>query len=104
MTIITDGYENSSKEYDGRMIKKLVKELKSQDWVFVYIGANQDVEYVAESMAISNALSFSADNEGTKEMMKKTHSARSSFYKKISDKLFNENVDMQSNFFSDIIV
>ena len=99
VTIITDGYENSSKEYDGRMIKKLVKELKSQDWFFVYIGANQDVDAVAESMAINNALSFCADDTGTKDMMKKTHSARKSFYQKISEKLFDEKVDVQSNFF-----
>lgn len=30
VTIITDGYENSSKEYDGEAIKKLVDVLRSQ--------------------------------------------------------------------------
>jgi len=99
VTIITDGYENASKEYNGKMIKKLVAELKNQDWVFVYIGANQDVEAVAESMEIDNSLLFSADSDGTRDMMKKTHSARSSFYRKISEKLYNDNVDLKTNFF-----
>jgi Mg-chelatase subunit ChlD len=99
VTIITDGYENSSKEYDGRMIKKLVKELKSQDWVFVYIGANQDVEAVAGSMEINNTLRFLADKRGINEMMAKTHAARSCFYEKISSKLFDDKVDLQSDFF-----
>ena len=99
VTIITDGYENSSKEYNGKMIKKLVAELKNQDWVFVYIGANQDVEAFALSMEINNTLLFSADTTGTSNMMKRTHSARKSFYEKISAKLFDENVDIQSNFF-----
>ena len=34
VTIVTDGYENSSKEYDGKAIKALVDELKVKGWVF----------------------------------------------------------------------
>lgn len=42
VTIVTDGYENASKEYTGSAIKALVAELKNKGWVFAYIGANQE--------------------------------------------------------------
>ena len=42
VTVITDGYENASREYTGKMIKDLVSRLDEKGWVFTYIGANQD--------------------------------------------------------------
>ena len=68
VTVITDGYENASCEYDGKAIKGLVESLKKKGWVFTYIGANQDVEAVAAAMSITNTLSFSADAQGTSAM------------------------------------
>ena len=64
VTVVTDGYENSSKEYSGKAIKTLVDELKAKDWVFAYIGANQDVEAVAASISITNTLKFCATSAG----------------------------------------
>lgn len=83
VTVITDGYENASREYTGPAIKALVEELKAKDWVFTYIGANQDVAAVAASMAINNHLEFQADEESTSEMFAKESSARSRFFGKI---------------------
>jgi uncharacterized protein YegL len=65
VTIVTDGYENASREYSAKAIKALVEELKSQGWVFAYMGANQDVEAVGASLAITNTLSFAALNKET---------------------------------------
>ena len=42
VTIITDGYENSSREYSGSTVKTLVARLREKGWVFAYVGANQD--------------------------------------------------------------
>ena len=53
VTIVTDGYENASKEYNGKAIKALVDELKAKNWIFAYIGANQDVEKVAATIGTS---------------------------------------------------
>ncbi|MDE6415904.1 MAG: VWA domain-containing protein [Duncaniella sp.] len=83
VTVITDGYENASTEYDGKAIKSLIDSLKHCGWVFTYIGANQDVEKVAESMSIDNHLSFEADDEGTKEMWNKESSSRKRFFSKL---------------------
>lgn len=54
VTILTDGEENASVEYSGQAIKKMVEELKLQQWTFTYIGANHDVENFAASISINN--------------------------------------------------
>ena len=43
VTVITDGYENSSRTWSGHQIKSLVQELRQMGWTFTYIGADQDV-------------------------------------------------------------
>jgi hypothetical protein len=68
VTIVTDGYENASREYDGKAIKALVDELKVKGWVFAYIGANQDVEAVAATISITNTLRFNATTAGVHGM------------------------------------
>lgn len=84
VTVITDGYENASREFDGKAIKALVESLKNQNWVFTYIGANQDVEAVAASMSINNHLAFDADDESTGEMFAKECRSRKKFFGKLS--------------------
>lgn len=83
VTVVTDGYENASREYGGKAIKLLVDELKGKGWVFAYIGANQDVEAVAATISITNTLSFTATPEGTKAMSGKLKFARGKLYEKI---------------------
>jgi len=65
--IITDGYENASKEFSHKTITELVDEVKNKfDWEVVYLGANQDAIKVAENMGIakSHSMTFSASDEG----------------------------------------
>mgnify|MGYP004566816155 FL=1 len=54
VTIITDGMENASREYNGKTIKELVERLRGEGWTFTYMGANQDSVEVAMSMSIRN--------------------------------------------------
>lgn len=84
VTIITDGYENSSKEYNGKAIKALVDKLKTKGWLFTYIGANQDVEAFANSISITNTLSFIADAEGTQAMFARELKARKRWTDRLS--------------------
>lgn len=84
VTIITDGYENASRVYDGTSIKALVDDLKKKDWVFTYIGANQDVEKVAATISITNTLKFKASSEGTQAMFTKESKSRSRFFSRLS--------------------
>ena len=41
VTIITDGYENSSKEWDGKAVAKLIDECKEEGWMFSFISSGQ---------------------------------------------------------------
>lgn len=84
VTIITDGYENASREYNQQSIKALVEELKNKDWVFTYIGANQRAEEVGATISVTNTLNFSATVEGTKAMFAKEGKARGRFFDRIS--------------------
>lgn len=83
VTIITDGYENASKEWSPAAIRQLIGRLKEKGWLFAYIGANQDVEKVKCSMAIDNAMAFDADAQGTKTMFTKACASRSRWAVKV---------------------
>jgi Mg-chelatase subunit ChlD len=96
VTIITDGYENASIEYNGAAIKKLIESLEAEGWVFTYIGANQDVEAVAHDLAIKNHMEFDASDEGANMMFDKMSSACVEFYGRISK---SSKDDLQSGFF-----
>jgi len=76
VTIITDGYENASREYSGKAIATIIDELKQKGWMFTYIGANQDALEVAKTMNINNALNFVQDEAGTAEMFRRERRSR----------------------------
>lgn len=84
VTIITDGYENASREWDHRRITQLVEDLKKKNWLFTYIGANQDALAVARDMGIDHSMNFMSSAEGTKAMFMKEKLSRSKFYSKLA--------------------
>lgn len=79
VTVITDGYENASTDFDSEKIKALIDRLDKKDWVFTYIGANQDAVLEAGRIGIRNALNYDASRGGTKEMWERERSSRSRF-------------------------
>lgn len=83
VTIITDGYENSSSVYSGTAVKSLVARQREKGWTFAYIGANQDAVEVARELNISNALNFDATPEGTVTMRISYEKARKKFLKQV---------------------
>jgi uncharacterized protein YegL len=84
VTILTDGEENSSREFSGQMIRKMINELKALGWVFTFIGANIDVEKVASQISVNNFISFNQTNEGTQEMFLKESNSRMKYFDKMS--------------------
>lgn len=84
VTVVTDGYENASKEYDGKAIKALIDELKGKGWVFAYIGANQDVEQVAATISITNTMTFRTTPKDTMDMCVRVNKSRDRFYSRMS--------------------
>jgi hypothetical protein len=67
--IITDGQENSSKEFKRDHIMEMIKRHEDEnDWDFVFIGANQDAIQEGGSMGVraTNAYTYDASQLGTK--------------------------------------
>lgn len=73
VTIITDGYENASQEFNGKQIHELIGRLKEEEgWNFAFMGANQDVTKVSVELNIDvqNAHAFEYSDQGTHEAFK----------------------------------
>ncbi|MBE2188199.1 MAG: VWA domain-containing protein [Desulfobulbaceae bacterium] len=96
VTILTDGEENSSREYNSRNIKNMVEELKTKNWTFTYIGANHDVHNSAISISIDNTLIFNSNVEDVHRMFDREKSSRMSFSRKIRLK-----EDLQKNYYDE---
>ena len=85
VTIITDGEENCSEEYNLHMVKTLISKMKKQGWTFTLIGTdNLDVEGMAGSMNIDNHLAFTQDEQGTQMMFARENRARMRYNESIS--------------------
>ena len=77
VTVITDGEENSSREWTLKMIRTMIEKLKKHNWTFTLIGTdNLDVETMAHSFAIDEHLEFHQDIEGTRAMFAQERRSR----------------------------
>ena len=85
VTIITDGYENASKEWNAQTIRTLINECKKEGWVFSFIGASEDILKVATTISISNTLLWDKTVEGTEIMFSINNNASSRFFDKMAD-------------------
>ena len=83
VTIITDGGENDSERWTEHSVKQLIERLKEQGWVFTFIGANQDVDYEAGRVGVTNTLKFEATVEGTIEMFEKEGRSRRNWNERV---------------------
>lgn len=74
--IITDGYENSSREYSQGTIKNQIAALEENGWTFTFMGANVDPLQIQQDFGISagNYMSFTSNKIGT-EVANATRSA-----------------------------
>lgn len=80
--IITDGMENSSREYSAEMVKALIEQKKTKyAWEFIFLGANIDAAATAIQFGITNdrAQNFHADSEGIELNFRVMSEAVSSF-------------------------
>lgn len=71
-SIMTDGMENSSREYTYSRIKNMISLQKKCGWSFIFQAANIDTDYEAERLGIDleDAMSFKTDSAGVKLCMK----------------------------------
>ncbi len=66
--IITDGYENASREYSSKKVKQMVSDKKEAGWEFVFLGANIDAVETAETIGVDSASTadYHSDSTGIK--------------------------------------
>lgn len=65
--ILTDGYENASREYTYERITEMIKhQTEKYQWEFVFLGANIDAQKIGSQMGIKlgNSMTFAANTAG----------------------------------------
>lgn len=75
---ITDGEENSSREFNNKDLSELVaQQEKDFNWNFTYIGANQDAFSTSSKFGgrMDNSLNYEASSDGVKKMFSKLSDA-----------------------------
>lgn len=85
VTIITDGYENASKEWTGATLKKLIDSCKQEGWVFAFIGAGEDILKVASTISITNTVLWEKTTAGTQQMFDTNNAASTRFFDRMAD-------------------
>ena len=81
VVIVTDGYENSSREFSGKMLFDLIETRKGRAWAFVFLGADETTFEEGEAMGVSsaNTAQWDATREGTAAMFANVSQATSSY-------------------------
>lgn len=85
VTIITDGHENASKEWQRDAVKKLIEECKEEGWMFAFIGADEEILKVATTISITNTVLWEKTEEGTRAMFSVAEKANERFYDMMAD-------------------
>jgi|PlaIllAssembly_1097288.scaffolds.fasta_scaffold03847_3 uncharacterized protein YegL len=75
MVVLTDGYENASKEYTGEKIKEMITHQREKyNWEFVFIGAGVDAVTMGTNLGIDPNLAINAASVNVAEVYAMTSS------------------------------
>ena len=85
VTVLTDGLENASREWNAQSLRKLIEQLKQEGWSFSYMGSAHDVKEVTDLLSIENVVEFSHDQLGAGNTWGRERSSRRAYYQKMSD-------------------
>lgn len=79
--VVTDGYENASREFSMKDVADLVKYQKSQNWQFMFLCSTEDAITVGTSLGISKGNNFKFANtaQGNAQVYGKVSRATSSY-------------------------
>ncbi len=84
VTVLTDGMENSSREWSAKALRQLIEQLKEEGWSFSYMGSAHDVKSVSDLLAIDNAIEFSHDIKGTANTWERERSAKRAYFESMN--------------------
>jgi len=84
VTILTDGYENSSHEWNAASLRFMIEELKEAGWTFSYMGSAHDVQEVTINLSIDNVVEFSHDECGAANTWERESSSKRAYFSKMA--------------------
>ena len=85
VTVLTDGLENASREWDAQRLRKLIEQLKEEGWSFSYMGSAHNVKEVTDLLSIENVVEFSHDQLGAAHTWGRERSSRRAYYQRMSE-------------------
>ncbi len=91
IVVLSDGGENSSREYHQDLIKRMINEMREEfNWEFIFLAANQDVMFTADGLGISkgNSMNFDATGEGINVAYQNINNAIS-YYRTTNEKNYD---------------
>lgn len=80
VTVLTDGLENASEEWDAKRLRQLIDKLKAKGWSFAYMGSDHNVKEVTEMLSIDNVMEFCHDEDGASATWERDRGAKRRFY------------------------
>ncbi len=84
VTVLTDGLENASREWDAAGLRRLIEQLKSEGWSFAYMGSAHNVKEVTDLLSIENVVEFCHNNLGAGSTWGRERSSRRAYYAKMN--------------------
>ena len=85
VTIITDGEENCSREYNHLKIKTLIERRKQKGWDFTFIGTEGiDVQAISNSIGITQNFVFEQSAAGTSQMFERRQKEVDDYNRRLS--------------------
>ena len=93
VTVLTDGLENASREWDAAGLRRLIEQLKSEGWSFAYMGSAHNVKEVTDLLSIENVVEFSHDDLGAGSTWGRERSSRRAYYEKMN-RMYEEDRPM----------
>lgn len=93
VTVLTDGLENASREWNARSLRQLIEQLKEEGWSFSYMGSAHNVKEVTDLLSIDNVVEFSHDIRGAGNTWEREKSSRRAYYSKMAS-IYNDDLLM----------
>lgn len=95
INILTDGLENSSKEFKFKTVKGLITNAKTKNWVITFMGTTEEAINNATDLGISkgNTLVFTDSASGVNDASLKMHKSRIVLYNSVVE---DRKIDYES--------
>jgi uncharacterized protein YegL len=81
LVIVTDGYENASREYTSDAIKQLIEEKTKEGWLILYLGADHDAFTQSRHMGFETAKTLQYAKRDSRDAFKAVATRTSTYYK-----------------------